>query len=326
MAKGGCYLFLGPEIGEKHDAIDKFRKKFKSPPEETSFYAGETSATEMVSVLRNGSLFADTRLFLIKNAEVLQKKEEVELLAGYMAAPQEDTTLILLSDSISLNKGLEKSVPREGKRIFWELFENRKSEWVASFFRREGYRISKGGIEAVLEMVENNTDALRRECSRLMLFLGRDRTVEQADVEKWLSHTREESAFTLFSRIARGDLSRALETAHALTAAREASQSILAGLTWCFRKLRDYLALAETGHTDEFELKKIGLASVKTRGDYTEAARRYDSASVDRCLSVTAEYDILLRSGGAGLEPILLDWYLCRIMTPGSAGKGTDRR
>jgi DNA polymerase-3 subunit delta len=326
MAKGGCYLFLGPEIGEKYDAVNEVRKKIKPPPEESSFYAGETSASEMVSALRNGSLFAENRLFLIKNAEALQKKEEVELLAAYMASPQENTTLILLSDSISLNKGLEKPVPREGKRIFWELFENRKSEWVDSFFRRDGYRISTGGVEAVLEMVENNTDALRRECSRLMLFLGKDRDVEQGDVEKWLSHTREESAFTLFSRIARGDLSKALETIHTLTAAREAPQSILAGLAWCFRKLRDYLALTETGPAGEFELKKMGLSSVKARGDYAEAARRYDSASADRCLSVSAEYDILLRSGGAGLEPILLDWYLCRIIALGSGGPRGDRR
>jgi DNA polymerase-3 subunit delta len=317
MAKGSCYLYLGPELGKKQDAINEIKKtlagRYGAPPEETSFYAGETAVSDMVSVLRNGSLFADARLLFIKNAEALQKKEEVELLSAYMAAPREDTTLILISDSIGLNKGLEKSVPPDRKTVFWELFENQKSDWVASFFRREGYRITEDGIGAVLEMVENNTDALRRECSRLMFFLGRDTLIGEEEAEKWLSHTREESAFTLFSRIASGDFTKAVEILHTLISAKERPQNILAGLLWCFRKLRDYLALAAAGETGEWELKKIGLGSSKIRGDYARAARRCDAAAADRCIALTAEYDSLIRSAGAGLEQLLLDWYLCKI-------------
>jgi DNA polymerase-3 subunit delta len=317
MAKGSCYLYLGPELGKKQDAVDELRKtlagRYQTPPEETSFYAGETAVSDMVSVLMNGSLFAEARLFFIKNAEAIQKKEDLELLAAYMAVPQEDTTLVLLSDHIGLNKELEKTVPQDHKTIFWELFENQKSDWVASFFFRDGYRITEDGIAAVLEMVENNTDALRRECSRLMLFLGRGAPIGEEEVEKWLSHTREESAFTLFSRIASGDLVKAVEIMHTLISAKEPPQSILAGLNWCFRKLRDYLALTASGETGEFELKKIGLSSSKVRGDYIRAARRYNSGAADRCIALTAEYDILIRSTGAGLELLLLDWYLCKI-------------
>jgi DNA polymerase-3 subunit delta len=166
MAKGRCYLFLGPEIGEKQDAIDEIRqtltvipktstlagqsttkqeKKAGIPPEETSFYAGETSATDMVSALLNGSLFADIRLFLIKNAEAL-KKDEIDLLTSYMGSPQEDTTLILVSEASGIDKRLENAVPGENKRIFWELFENRKKEWVETFFRRGGYQITGGAL------------------------------------------------------------------------------------------------------------------------------------------------------------------------------------
>ncbi|MDR2185774.1 MAG: DNA polymerase III subunit delta [Treponema sp.] len=323
MAKNGgaCYLFLGPEIGKKQDAIADIRRdlerRFNAPPEETSFYAGETPVTVMAAVIRNGSLFAEGRLFFIKNAEAVQKKEDVELLASCMAAPRDGAVLILISEAVSLNRNLEKAVPREAKRIFWELFENEKAEWVSSFFRRGGYRISAGGVEAVLEMVENNTEALRRECSRLMFFAAAGRTaaetIEAEDVERWLSHTREESAFTLFSRIAAGDLEKSLETMRILLGAKEAPQAILAGLTWCFRKLRDYLSLGPAQRANDFELKKIGLSSVKVRRDYTAAAERYDSPGTDRCLSVIAEYDIRLRAGGVPLEGLLLDLFLCAI-------------
>jgi DNA polymerase-3 subunit delta len=347
MAKGRCYLYLGPEIGEKQDALDELRKSLggaKRPPpgasaskgastsagssystgpsyptgyglEENSFYAGETPVTDLVSILRNGSLFADTRLFLIKSAEALKKKDEVELLASYMEAPQEDTTLVLISEAIGLDKRLEKAAPAANKRIFWELFENRKTEWVAAFFRREGYRIGEEGIAAILELVENNTDALRRECSRLMLFLGKDKPVEAAEVEKWLSHTREESAFTLFSRIAGGDLPKSIETLHTLLASKEEPQAILAGLTWCFRKLRDYLNLTAAGSPSDFDFKRIGLSSSKARKDYAAAAQHYRAS--EPCLALIGEIDLLIRSQSLSAAPaaVLMDLMVCKLIT-----------
>ncbi|MDR2631090.1 MAG: DNA polymerase III subunit delta [Spirochaetaceae bacterium] len=316
MAKGTCLLFLGPEIGEKQDAINEIRRnmtrKTGAPPEETSFYAGETALPEILSQLRNGSLFSDSRLVFIKSAEVYKKKEEIESLAAYIRAPQTDTTLILMSENSSLAKGLEGAFTAGTKRIFWELFENRKTEWVEAFFIRAGYRVGEEAVETILEMVENNTDALGRECSRLMLFLDKEKPVTARDVEEWLSHTREESAFSLFSRIARGDLSKSVEILHTLLAAKQPSISVLAGLTWCFRKLRDYLHLSQSGWETELELKKIGLGSSKVRRDYVEAARLFSEA--DTALSLIAEFEVLLRSSGSALELILWDLLLYRLI------------
>jgi DNA polymerase-3 subunit delta len=164
-------------------------------------------------------------------------------------------------------------------------------------------------------MVENNTDALKRECSRLIHFLPKDTGVSAEDIEKWLSHNREESAFTLFSRIAAGDLCKALESLAVMLAAKESTSRILAGLASCYRKLSDYLFLIETGNeNNKFELKKIGLSSPKAKDDYTAAARRYNTESVEACLALTAEYEMLLRSPVAAMENILMDRYILKII------------
>jgi DNA polymerase-3 subunit delta len=274
----------------------------------------------MVAALRNGSLFADKRLFFIRNAEAIKKKDEIELLASYIASPSAGTVLIFVSEETRL-EALERAAPSPGKRVFYELTENRKAGWVADFFKAAGCRISDEGIQTILELVENNTNALRLECSRLILFLGRDREITGEDAEKWLSHTREESAFTLFSRIAEGDFSRGLESLRTLLAAKASPPAVFAGLGWCFKTLKAYLALTEAGVRDDWEFKKIKVSTPRARKDYAGASGRYNQVSAETCIALTSEYDYRIRAAESFPEEILMEQYLYKIYSLASAGR-----
>ena len=313
--KSGSWLFLGPEIGEKQTAVDEIKKRLSGSGgfEETVYYAGETAAPTMVSHIRNASLFADSRFFLIKCAEGIKKKDDIDLLSSCLESLPDDTFVVLVSEETSAAKGLESAIPKANKRIFWELTDSRKADWVKAFFTQEGFRIGDEGVETILELVENNTAALRQECSRLTLFLDRNREITGEEAEKWLSHTREESAFTLFTRIAAGDFSRSLESARMLLAAKETPPAIFAALASCFRKLYSYLGLKEAGVSDDWEYRKIGVSSPGAKRDYAAAARRYDSSGAETCLALTAEYDMRLRSSSSFPELILLDGYLFKV-------------
>ncbi|MDR0473523.1 MAG: DNA polymerase III subunit delta [Treponema sp.] len=318
MKKHYCRIFLGPEIGEKQEAIQELEKQFAgsgaaSPFERSVYYAGETPVSQMVAEIQNGSLFAEKRFVIIKSAELIQKKDDFELLSSCMANLEDSTALVLVSDETKISKTLESAVSQDCRRIFYELLEGRKQKWVEDFFRREGRRIGQEGIETILEMTENNTSALKQECSRLCLFIDKGKEITQADIEKWLSHTREESAFTLFSRIASGDFPRSLESLRSLSGAKETPPTILAGLAWCFRKLRDYLMLEEAGVRDDFEYRKIGVISPQAKRDYAAAAKRYNSEKVENCLALTAEYDVMARQASSFPEEILMDEYLYKL-------------
>jgi len=308
-----AFIYLGPELGKKQDAVDAVKKKF-SGAEEHIFYAGETAVNIMADTIQNQSLFAESRIIIIKNAEAVKKKDDIELLVSCIKNMESNTALILLSDETRLASGLDDAVPKTNKQVFYELFEREKTEWLRQFFKREGFSINDDCIDTILEMVENNTAAMKRECSRLTGFLPKDKPVNREDIEKWLSHNREESPFTLFSRIAAGDISKALESLSVMSGAKESMQGILAGLAWQFRKLGSYLRLAEKGDLNNYaELKKLGLSAPKVKEDFAAAARRYNADAVQACLALTAEYDILLRSTAAALENILMDRYILAI-------------
>lgn len=314
-------MFLGPELGEKQDAIEKIRgeltKKYGIPPEETSFYAGDTPSANIISFLLNGSLFSEARLVFVKNVELLKKKDETASLVSYLKNPADDTTLILVSDVTGIDRTVVDALPKDAKHIFWELYESKRPEWVRSYFRREGFFVDEDAVNTILELVENNTDALRRECSRLMLFAEKENgtkgTISAAEIEKSLSHTRSESAFTLFSALAAGNLSKSIEIMNTLLAAQETPVAIIAGLSWCFKRFRDYCELAARGAASDFELKKVGITTAKSRRDYADAEHTFGLAAADKCIALCAEYDLAARSGGGGLENILLNLYLYKL-------------
>jgi len=312
-----AFIYLGPELGKKQDAVDAVKKKFLDA-EEYVFYAGEAAVSLIADTIQNQNLFAESRIIIIKNAEALKKKDDIELLVSCIKNLEDNTALILLSDENRLAAGLDDAVPKSNKQVFYELFEREKTDWLRQFFKREGYNIDSGCIDTILEMVENNTDAMRRECSRLIAFLPKEKPVNRDDIEKWLSHNREESPFTLFSRIAAGDISKALESLAVMTGAKESAQGILAGLAWQFRKLASYLTLAQRGETNNYaELKRLGLSAPKVKEDFAAAARRYNADAVQACLALTAKYDILLRSTAAAFENILMDRYIIAIINRG---------
>jgi DNA polymerase-3 subunit delta len=311
-----CWLFLGPELGEKNAALNELKAKMSAngtEPELTTYYAGETPVGEMVSAMQNGSLFADSRFFIIKNAENLKKKEEVDLIASYIANPESNTMLVLISEENKISSILEKAAGPGAKRVFYELSEQKKTDWVKDFFRKQGYRLNNDAIETLLELVENNTLALQRECSRLIPFFFFFEETGPDEIEKWLAHTREETAFTLFTRIAAGDFQRSLESLRMLLQAKEAPISILAGLLWSFRKFRDYLFLEELGIRDDFEYRKIGIIAPQAKRDCANASRRYNSEAVEACIRITAEYDLRLRQAYSFPDNILMDEYLYKI-------------
>lgn len=317
MTRDSIYCFLGPELGEKKTAIDAIRarlvKAYGAPPEETSFYVGETEVPQIISAALNGSLFADARLFFVKNADFIKKKEDVNALCSYLKNPQQNTTLILISEQTKIEAGIEKYFTSETKKIFWELFEEKKTQYIEKFFREAGCAIEPAAVSILLEFVENNTDALRQECSKIALFLKNQgiTQITEEKIEHLLAHSKQETVFSLFSAITKGDFAKSLGITHALLAAQTVPQAIFGYLSTAFRKFRDYCELAARGADNDFELRKVGITTLGKR-DYISARRVFGTDAPDTLLALTAEYDITSRAN-AQHSGIIMDMYLYAV-------------
>ena len=319
------YLYTGPEAGERNEAVqaitDSLKKKY-GEIEEYHYYASETPVAEFMSILQNESLFASASCVTVKNAEVIKKKEDIEIINRWISSNPSDTnTLILTSDEISIDSKIDKAVPAANKKVFWEMFDNQKVPWIQNFFRKNGFSITEEACQDILEMLENNTEVLKNECSRFFILFPKGQQITSENVEAVLSHTREENAFSLFEAMADDTKNQTERFEKALTILQKirlskesSSVLVLAGLTSCFRKLLLWHKLRVQGQTDDFNLKINGFSSKKLKNQYSKAARIWTSGQTSAILADLANSDMEIRSGGSLLEDIVLQKLLYEII------------
>ncbi len=325
------WLFLGPEIGNKNDEIQKLRTRVKKEVgdvDEDQFYMHETSLAEILSLLQNGSLFSAGRFVVIRGVESIKKKDDISMLVEWVSGAEkkslaENTSwLVMVSDDISVDKKLENIVPSQNKKVFWEMFENQKTEWVKNWFSKEGFSIDADAIDTILELVENNTEALRLECSRFPLCFDKGHHISTEDVDTVLSHSREESPFTLFSSLCDLEknpsdaLSSALTILQHIRNSKESSAvQLLAALSHCFRRLKIWHSIHdEQPHPSDFDLKIKGFSSKKMQSQYAAASRIWSAKETILCLSLLSKTDMQIRTTGNAIEEVALQQVLYSLL------------
>ncbi len=314
------YIFTGPEIGERSSAVLRIKSSLTKKYGALDFhnlYVASCSVSQVLNLLQTGNLFVGATCVVLNGAEEIKKKEDVEQIVKWASLPQSScATLILVSDEISINKALETAVPKGQKQIFWELFEGKKKEWVHSFFAKEKIKITDDSIERILELVENNTDALKTACMHIALFFEAGATIKEENVEQFLSHTKEETVFSLFDAITHDNLTLTLTISQKLMSVKNTSPiQLIAGLTYCFKRLVDWhSAIQEAGGFSEFAMKKVGFTSKTAIAQYSRAAKNFSLQTTMRILTLLNRSDYEMRASGTAMQNILLDRLLYFIV------------
>jgi len=175
-------------------------------------------------------------------------------------------TLILVSDGNKVDTKIEKAIPSAQKKIFWEMFENRKKDWVISFFRKKGLTIDYDAVELLLDMIENNTDSMKNDCEKLAFYFKEGARITEEDIENFLYHSREENVFTLFEKVCRRDLETSLDVLNSIVLAKETQPvQLLSGLLWQFKNLLNLSSLLSKNTNQSEALLKSNIRGKKNQ-------------------------------------------------------------
>lgn len=319
------YLYTGPEIGNRNEQVEEIKSNLLKKFGEVDFYLQYLSNDKIEDVLTNlqgESLFVPATCVVLREAELLKKKEDVELVSSWLKNAKDNTVLILVSDEISVDSKLDKLVPKENKQIFWAMDENRLSSWLSGYLNKNGYSAESEAVDSILDLTEPNTAALKMECNRFFLCFPKGHLITVEDVEATMAHNREESAFTLFDSMAKpgesavSRLSDSLSILQKILLTKNNSPvMILAGLSSCFRKLELWHSIHAGGvYLDDFALKTKGFASKTARNQYSRASRVWSFGQCAAILASIAQADYEIRSTGMGLQETQLSILLYEIV------------
>ena len=319
------YLYTGPEIGSRNEQVDSIKnslvKKF-GEADNYLLYASDSKIEDIIAKLQTESLFVPATCVVLREAELVKKKDEIELIASWLKSAKDSSVLILVSDEISVDSKLDKLVPKENKQIFWAMDESRLSSWLQGYFRKNGYSVEPEAVDSILELTENNTEALRAECNRFFLCFPKEHTITEADVEQILAHNREESAFSLFDSMANPSESPGARLEAALSILQKilltknnSPVMILAGLASCFRRLELWHSIHAGGaYLDDFALKTKGFSSKSSRNQYSRASRVWSFGQCAAVLASIAGADSEIRSTGQTMQESQLSLLLYEII------------
>lgn len=328
------YLFTGPEFGERDEQVESIKqlqKKQFGDVDEYLLYASDSKLEDVVAKLQTESLFDPATCIVLRQAELIKKKDEISLLDSWLKSveskPKEDrnsSVLILVSDEISVDAKLSKLVPKENQKIFWELSGTRLENWLREYFRKNGFEIEHPAIEEILELIEGNTAALKSECSRFFVVFEKGRVVTEDDVDKLLAHNREENAFTLFNALcdtsepSQKRLENSLGILEKILLSKTNNSVVLiAGLASCFRKLQLWHSIHIGNYNPD--LKSSGFTSKKQIFQYTRAAQIWNFGQATSITALISKADMEIRSGGQSVQKTLLSLLLYEIVMKNGA-------
>lgn len=302
------YLLLGPEEGERRVFLRELQEGLRErhgDVEVHRLYAFDSSLNDALPLLRSDSLFGGHTLVIMRNAEELKKKEEIDAFVSFAKSPSSSGTLVLVSDKPSLDKRLEKHVSKDQKKIFWEMFENQKQGWLISYARKRRVSLEPEAAELILELVENNKLALASEVDRLTLFFPERITPE--NVETYIYHAKEENVFTLFGTLMDGDFQGSLEILEKLLLSSDAHPvQLVAGLLWQFQNLLAIKA-GEAEHRSLPELfSQLNIRSKRNQKIYATGAKRFSLEECENIVLSLNDTDAQLRSTPSVIHPGLL--------------------
>ena len=334
-------FLMGSEEGEKQTWLDEetMRLRKEHPDMETvRLFAFDVDASTLEDALFSPSLFSSFTLVVLKHYEQLQKNSPVnKVIARYASCSDEPASRLVVISSesaYSLPSSISKAVRKEDVITFWELFENRKQDWIRTFFRKAGYQIDQDAIRYILDMIDNNTQAMKDTCSLLAIFFDTThgeggRRIRLDDIASYVSHTRSEDGFTLFAQIAKGDLERALSSLHRiLVTDSRGYMSIVGILLRQFRLLESFLTLSrDVGEEKALEnacalstsgTEVKGIRSVRDKQTFRIAKSNYSLDDCRRIIPYLDGMDISVRNAGTDEVALTLELMVYTIIV----GKG----
>jgi DNA polymerase III subunit delta len=329
-----AYLIFGTDSPKVRLAVSRFKRRVVqqsgSDLSLTVVDARALSGAQVVDLLQTGSFVLGRRAVVVEAADTW-KVAERNLIAGYLADPYPETTVVLTGESISRKEALGKVVTQLGVVLQYDLPKKRElADWVQELAKSMRIKVPVAEARHVLHVVGEDPLQLETELRKLADYAGagpaRDVVeIQRADIDAVCSPGLEAQIWDLTDAVGHKDgpvAFRVLEELFAMggaprrpggAAGGDPTRSIFVALSRHIDLLRRAHELApRVSDADAGTALQIHRFRAQK---LLEQRKTFGPKAVARAMVVLAEADAAL-VGGSQLEPeLVLERALVRLVS-----------
>ena len=302
------YLFMGEE--EYYiDYLTKLIINNSLQDHEKDFnlnilYGKDTLISDIISISKQYPVMSERKLVVVKEAQDLSKKDaegnSLDDLINYVNNPLKSTILILnfKHKSLDKRKAIYKAILKNG--LIYEskrLYENQAQDWILSYLKSFDFIIDKKSTFLITELLGTEINKIANELDKLIVLKGKNKTITQDDIEKYIGISKEFNVFELRKAIGERDLFKCMKIIDYFSKNPKSNPLVVViSLVFdFFIKLFIYHSLSDKSDRSIASALKVNPYFVK---DYSSAARNYSMKSISSKISILREFD--LKSKGLG--------------------------
>jgi DNA polymerase-3 subunit delta len=302
------YLFMGEE--EYYiDYLTKLIINNSLQDHEKDFnlnilYGKDTLISDIISISKQYPVMSERKLVVVKEAQDLSKKDvegnSLDDLLNYVNNPLNSTILVLnfKHKSLDKRKAIYKAILKNG--LIYEskrLYENQAQDWILSYLKSFNFIIDKKSSFLITELLGTEINKIANELDKLIVLKGKNKTITQDDIEKYIGISKEFNVFELRKAIGERDLFKCMKIIDYFSKNPKSNPLVVViSLVFdFFIKLFIYHSLSDKSDRSIASALKVNPYFVK---DYSSAARNYSMKTISSKISILREFD--LKSKGLG--------------------------
>ncbi len=292
------YLIYGEEAYLRENFRNSLIKALVKPGDNlnyTRFAGGSINPAEIVSLAITLPFMAEKRVILVSESGFFKKTPDE--IADYLSEPSPDTVLIFLENEVDKRSRGFLTAKKEGYDVKAEKFDDKKLvTWIAADFKRFNKKVTRETIEALMDRVGTDMNALDMEIRKLASYVG-DRDVVTSDDVAVLVHRNPASTiFMMMDAIGSKQLGRAIACYYDMKAQKESAFAILSHIERHFRQMIAVNEMTQEQREDEVYLKGLGIQKFMV-GKYLKQARKFSRNKMISVLEACAKADREIKLG-----------------------------
>ena len=298
------YLFVGPEVLVKREALEALRKKLLPPGLEALNDATLEGATaqQITDACETMPMMCEKRIVTVRDwaplmpGKAKNEEAEAERMQKWLENPPATCALVFyMRGEMDGRKKLPSLLKKKAVVVDFQLLTDAElSRWCARKLKPLGKRLSPAALNTLTYMAGRELTRLTGEVDKLAAYLGDEREeITDADVRAIVPASLEYNVFELLNALLAGDMKKGQQTVNSLMQGGQNAVGILSMLTRQIRQLAHMKCALDAGtpvQVVQQQLKMHPYAAKQTARQCARLSADWLTALYEKC--VASDFDV----------------------------------